>query len=286
MAEFWENMKVTLYFMKLEDKYWGLFLIGLCLLIYISCDKDSRERAEGKYTGLMWIGLITSLICICPVTAYVLLSISPVFYEYYMLWHIVPAGVIVCVAAVYVLGKFKENRVNSLVCMAAFFLILFFAGDFVYTSETLWDDEVVYSEAEEAQVFKLLEKDMEEQGKEQAYLWGPYKIMADSRTYSAKYLPVYGKDIAEPEGVYSDTLRSMYNGYTAYEAKDSPLDNKEEQVMAIANCLNVFPEINCDYVIMQHPKVQGSGVDPVWIFEELGYAFVGETDTLQVFRRL
>ena len=84
-----------------------------------------------------------------------------------------------------------------------------------------------------------------------------------------------------------------------------------EQVMAIANCLNVFEDVSCDYVVIIKPahKVEGwesemanmsekkqkkqqelvnivLEIDTLWIFEQLGYEYVGETTSLQVFRRL
>ena len=277
MAEFWEQMKLTLYFMRLEDKYWGLLIIGLFVLFYL-------RRKETK--GLLIFACAASLVCICPPTAYGLSKFLPAADEYYRLWHIVPAGVVVCVALTLLFELLGQDRKRQVLFALGVFALLFFAGEFAYTSQDAWNDDTTHLGREETAVYELLLADMQKQGMETAYLWGPQKVMADSRIYSVALRPIYGKDIASEESDYSNEQKSMYQGYETYAAPDSPIDNKEEQVMAIANCLNVFPEITCDYVVLVNPAAQGSDVDPVWIFERLGYAYVGETETFQIFRRL
>lgn len=277
MAEFWERMKLTLYFMRLEDKYWGLFLIGLFVLFYL-------RRKETK--GLLIFACAASLVCICPLTAYGLAKLLPAADEYYRLWHIVPAGAVVCAALTLLFELLGQDRRRQVLFALGVSALLFFAGEFAYTSQDAWIDDATHLGREEAAVYELLLADMQKEGKETAYFWGPQKVMADSRIYSAAFRPIYGKDIAAEDSDYSNERKSMYQGYEAYAAPDSPIDNKEEQVMAIANCLNVFPEITCDYVVLVNPAAQGADVDPVWIFERLGYAYVGETETFQIFRRL
>lgn len=277
MAEFWEQMKLTLYFMRMEDKYWGLFLMGLAVLFGL------RRKETGR---LLALSLLLSLICICPVTAYGLSAVFPFLGEYYRLWHLVPAGVVVCAALTLLYSLLSGEGRRQAVYALGVFAILFFAGEFAYTSRDAFNNDRTFLGKEESGAYELVLRDMKEQGKETACLWGPYKVMADCRIYSPAFLPVYGKDIAMEESEYSDTLKSMYEGYTRLEEGDPAADNRDEQIMAVANCLNVFPEIPCDYVIMADPKTAGGDVDCVWIFEALGYVYVGEADTLQIFRRM
>lgn len=298
MAEFYENMKITLYFMKLEDKYWGLFLLGLFVLFY-ACTADAKPSSEteqpaksgnpGKtgrgFRRLLVFTLVTSLICICPVTAYAASKLFPVLNNYYWIWHMVPAGVVICTAMVLAADKIASGK-KVILFFTAMFVVFLFAGEFAYLSADAWNDDKTFLGKEQAGVYQMLLEDMEKQEKETASLWGPYKLMADSRIYSAKFRPVYGKDIAWNAGGYSEVIQGMYQGYALVEDVNSPVSNKEEQIMAIANYLNAFPEVTCDYVIMLNPKTQGADVDPVWIFEKLGYEFIGETESYQMFRRL
>lgn len=301
MAEFLDKMELTLYFMRLEDKYWGVFLLAVFVLFYLG-------KKETK--GLLWVTLVAACICICPLTAYGITLLFPSLESYYPLWHMVPSGVVVCAALTILKEQWCESKKRAAFFLTGAFVILFFAGEFAYTSADAWNDDTSFTGKEQAQVYDLILSDMEKQGKEEASLWGPQKVMADSRVYSAVLYPVYGKDIGSEAAVYSDSLMSMYQGYTTFEAVEGPAENMEEQVMAIANCLNVFTDVSCDYVVMIKPaeKVENwesetqegtaaaqkeqelvqkvLDIDPVWIFEQLGYVYVGETDSLQVFRRL
>lgn len=309
MVEFLEQMELTLYFMRLEDKYWGLFLLGVFVLFYLG-------KKETK--GLLRLTLVTACVCLCPLTAYGLTLLFPSLKDYYHLWHMVPAGVVVCAALTILSKEWCESRRRTAAFLLGVFVILYFAGEFAYTSADAWNDDASFLGKEEAGVYEMILEDMDKEKKTDAALWGPYKIMADSRVYSFSLSPIYGKDIASGSTVYSDSLVSLYQGYSTYEAVEGPAENMEEQVMAIANCLNVFPEVSCDYVVMINPaaKVADWGevskenakkadtvnetdaaneqalidkvrnIDTIWIFEELGYEYVGETESLLVFRRL
>lgn len=315
MAEFLEKMELTLYFMRLEDKYWGVFLLGVFVLIYLG-------RKETK--GLLWMTLATAGLCLCPPLAYGLCRLFPALESYYPLWHIVPAGVVVCATFTILQQEWCESKWCTVLFLAGSFVILFFAGDFSYTSKNVWNDDITFLGKEESKTYELVLSDMEEQGKNVATLWGPDKLMADSRIYSACLHPIYGKDVGSEGALYSESLVSMHQGYSSFESTDKPVENMEDQIMAIANCLNVFPDVSCDYVVMIKPEKKVEewiksteeetadevttddseetvketetidpeliervlDIDTICIFEELGYVYVGETESLQIFRRL
>ena len=301
MAEFIDKMELTLYFMRYEDKYWGVFLLALFLLFYM------RKR-ETK--GLFWMALLLSGICLCPLTAYGITRLIPALEGYYYLWHMVPTAVVVCVAFVILKEQWGDTRRRSLVLVLGVFVILFFAGEFSYTSADAWNDDVSFVGKEQVQVYDMILEDMKEQGQDTASFWGPQKMMADSRVYSALLRPIYGKDISNGAGNYGASLMGMYQGYATFETSEGVTENMEEQIMALANCLNVFEDVSCDYVVMVKPaeKVENweyekeelteeqlarnqelekmaLDIDTVWIFEQLGYEYVGDSDSLYVFRR-
>ena len=263
--------------MRMEDKYWGLFFIGLLVLFYLR-DKETKR--------LLVLACVTSLVCICPLTAYVLMEVFPVLSDYHLLWHVVPMSVVVCAALSLILDRLWKDQVQRWCFVTGIFLLLFFAGEFAYTSADAWNDDATFLGREEVRAYDLILGDMKKQGKDSASLWGPYKLMSDSRVYNADFRPIYGKDIVNEDSPYSDTQRSLFEGYTKYASADAETADKQEQVAAIAGCLNVYSDVVCDYVVMIAPSVQGSDVDAVSIFEELGYVYVGKTDTYQIFRRV
>ena len=111
----------------------------------------------------------------------------------------------------------------------------------------------------------------------------PFELMSKSRIYSGRLQPIYGKDIAASPDAYSGQLQILYQGYSSYEAKDSLLINKDEQLGALANCLHLYPQIDCRYVVVYDPKQQGTDFDAEEIFTSLGYRFVGQTGELMLF---
>jgi len=277
VKEFWEQLKIIFFYMRLEDKYWGLFFIGLLVLFYLRTRETKR---------LLVLASVISLVCICPLTAYILMEVFPLVSDYHLLWHVVPASVVVCAALSLILERLWDNKVQRWGFVVGIFLIFFFAGEFAYTSADAWNDDVTHLGREEVLAYDLILTDMKSRDRESASLWGPYKLMADSRIYDGELRPIYGKDIINADALYSETQRSLFEGYTRYASTDADPADKEEQVAAIAGCLDVYSDVDCDYVVMIAPSAQDADVDVISIFEGLGYVYVGQTGTYQIFRRV
>ena len=140
MAEFWYEMKNVLHYMRLEDKYWGLFLAGLFVLFYLRSKETKR---------LLVLACAASLVCICPLTAYELITLFPALEGYYKLWHMVPAGVVVCAALTLIFERFGQDRRRQFLFVSGMFVILFFAGEFAYSSRDAWNDDATFLGAEQ-----------------------------------------------------------------------------------------------------------------------------------------
>ena len=76
-------MDIMLYFMKLEDKYWGLFLAALFLL-YIFLFVQKKEN--GRW--LVLYGFLTYLVFACPLAYRLFADYGGMEKTYYKVSHI------------------------------------------------------------------------------------------------------------------------------------------------------------------------------------------------------
>ena len=274
MADFLERLKTILFYMRLEDKYWGVFFASLFVLFFLR-DKETK--------GLRSLALGSSLIC--PLTAYGLICLFPSLEGYYKLWHMVPVAGVICTACIRSLEMIGKDRKKQVLFAAGIFVLLFFAGEFAYTSKDAWNGDRTFLGSDEVTAYEMILSDMDKKGKQEAHLWGPYKLMADSRVYHAAFQPVYGKDILHKTESYDETLVSMYQGYEKLFWPDQTAGQRLEQIEAVANFPNAFPDVRVDYVVIEKKAAEGSGADLPNLFESLGYETTGETDFCWVFFR-
>lgn len=294
MAEIKESMELGYYFMNLEDKYWGLFLISLAVLFFFL----------GKKKGfLLGYGVLSYFFLLCPLTVFVLVKCFPALSLYYPIRWLCQIPLFICIAAVLVLERAdKERDWKKLLGTGAFlFLMVFLSGTPVFMEEApAWSSSFGLNQ-EYVQVYDLVLADMEGKGLEKAHVWGPKDWMKDCRVYSADFYPVYGKDIWEEqaalgyETAYSDTQRMLYEFYSTYESVEGPLSNKWQQVEVLADTLNLNTGVACDYVVMHrgtgHWKDRGAKVkrlkkvDVEGAFLSRNYEEVGKTENYYVFYR-
>lgn len=270
-------MDIMLYFMKLEDKYWGLFLAALFLL-YIFLFVQKKEN--GRW--LVLYGFLTYLVFICPLTYRLFADYGGMEKTYYKVSHIELVVPVLCLALTLAWQKIRGYRKKILPLFTLGMVLLFvFSGTLVYTQAgSRMPVQGCYRE-QEKEAYDLMLADAGDA--DAVTFWGPSELMAKSRIYSGRLQPIYGKDIAASPDAYSGELQTLYQGYSSYEAKDSLLINKDEQLGAIANCLHLYPQIDCRYVVVYDPKQQGTDFDAEEIFTSLGYRFVGQTGELMLF---
>lgn len=294
MAEIKESMKLGYYFMNLEDKYWGLFLISLIVLFFFL----------GKKKGfLLGYGMLSYFFLLCPLAVFFLVKWFPALSVYYPVRWLCQVPLFLCIAAVLVFERADKGQdwKKTFGAVVLLFLMVFFSGTPVFMEEnTIWSHETGL-EAEYVEIYDMLLADMEGRDLEKAYVWGPKEWMKDCRVYSADFYPVYGKDIWEEqaalgyEASYSDTQRMLYEFYTTYESVQGPLSNKWQQVEVLADTLNLNGDVACDYVVMHrginHWKERGSkvkkleNVDVEGTFTSRNYEEVGKTENYYVFYR-
>ena len=286
-------MDVILLFMKLEDKYWGIFLAALFFLgVYAMYVKKQGEPKRWP-VFLALYGVISYLIFLCPLTYQAVQRFAPSLSGYYELSHVqlvVPVMVIAGVTAFHLAEK--QGREKAVCLMIGFAALLMVTGDFAYVDpepsgwEAICDDE-------EKKAFDLILAHAEKVGAdEKAHIWGMEKLMAKSRLYDDVLCPLYGKDIAAHPEKYSEALQMMYKGYSSYEIGTGTSINIGDQLDVIACLPGLYPEVECEYLILYDPKMQyddfaeffgEDGFDAVGRVCDLGYEAVGRTEKLLLF---
>ncbi|MBD5544059.1 MAG: hypothetical protein HDR01_07460 [Lachnospiraceae bacterium] len=294
MAEIKESMELGYYFMNLEDKYWGLFLISLVVLFFL------LTRKKGFVLGY---GMLSYFFLLCPASVFFLVTWFPGLSLYYPIRWLCQIPLFLCIGAVLVMERVKQEQdwKKTLGAAGLLVLMLFLSGTPVFLEENpAWSHDSGLEE-EYVETYDLLLADMERRGLEKAYVWGPKDWMKDCRVYSADFYPIYGKDLWDQqaalgyEASYDDTLRMLYEFYTTYESVQGPLANKWQQVEVLADTLNANSNVACDYVVMYrgtgHWKERGSkvkrleNVDVEGTFLSRNYEAVGNTENYYIFYR-
>lgn len=286
-------MDVILLFMKLEDKYWGVFLATLFFL-YVYALYQRKQKTPKKWAMfLACYGLIAYLLFLCPLTYQLVQRFAPSLSGYYELSHVqlmVPVMVMGGVAALF-LAK-EQGREKVVFLLIGFAALLLVTGDFAYVDPEPSGWEAT-CDKEEKKAFDLIlahAKETDTDGK--VRIWGMEKLMAKSRLYDASFSPLYGKDIAKQPEKYSEALQMMYRGYSSYEIGTGTAINIGDQLDAIACLPDLYPEADCEYLILYNPKLQyedyeeffgKDGFDAVSRVCELGYEKVGKTKHLLLF---
>lgn len=295
MAEIKDTINVIGYFMKLEEKYWGLFFISLFVLFFL---------LKGKKRKIVYYGIVSYVFFLFPVTIYAMIQIFPDLSLYYPIRWICQMLLFICLATTSIVVNLMEKgqKKEAIVFGAAFFCMIFLSGMPVFLSDNSVMNHKSELEKEYVESYDIIMQHMKKNNLERAYIWGPKEWMAQSRIYGANLCPIYGKDIWDEspfliKSDYDEEREKLYQFYSYYEAKDSPLVNKEEQLFALAGALVIDSNISCDYITVfksneywlenkeeSQEIIEAIEPDVMAVFIKNGYEFVGETGKLLVFR--
>ena len=269
-------MDITVYFLKLEDKYWGLLLIAAFLLLAVAYKKKDRRL----YAALGLYGFLSYLLFLCPLTYKAIGRLFVPESRYELVSHIWLFSLILPLASALVAGFAKEKKQKVFVALMVV-AVCFLAGDFFLIPEAKQSSSPASYEVYEKSYETIL-RDADSRGVSPV-IWGPSEWMAMSRILSGKMLPVYGKDISSFPEKYPEQILSLKQGYDSYEDPDSPLENKDDQIGALGNLLLQVPETGCRYLAVTDPESQGLSFSAEQILEPLGYEKVAKEGDLEVF---
>ncbi len=285
-------MDVVLLFMRLEDKYWGLFLVALFFL-FLYAQNRKQEKGTQTFLLLSVYGLVAYLLFLCPWIYEWITKLVPVLSDYYTVSHVQLVVPVLSIAGATALllaeNEGKGKRISLLIGLTA---LLYFAGDFAYlpSQEDGWKAK---ASSQEVEIFDLILEHAHQRGEEgKAYIWGMEEIMAKCRLYDAMLCPVYGKDIATVPEKYNEAQNMLYQGYARYDISGGTAINVSDQFDALALLPYQYEQEPCEYVILYDPKTQFEDYkeyfkkkefDAVGHFSALGYEHVGSTKTMLLF---
>lgn len=288
-------MEVTLYYMQLEDKYWGLFLVALFLLFGMAVNRAGSGEEGERFARTAVYGIGAYLLFICPLTHAVVTKIAPALSGYYELSHMELAVPIIALAATVAAGWARnEGKEKFWFFLTGFAVLLFFAGDFVYMPTYTSQTRANGFAEEQRQAYEMMLAHGKDRQDDNLRLWAMEDFMAGSRLYDDAFSPVYGKDMGQKPENYNESLRNMYTAYCTYDSENSTVVNIKEQLDAIGSFPYLFPETEIEYVVVYNPVTQFADYDtfmadkdyePAKNFAGLGYECIGETENYLLFYR-
>lgn len=260
-----------------HGKFAALLLVAILYLGYtirrrnaLYAGADSKDRNKTTMTLCLYTGL-TTLACICPLTALFLMKYQTAFYSYVWIWAIVPETALIAWAATEFLSElWKKKNLKNIMATLILLGIVFLSGNPVseWTREQtaqipamdMTIQQNVGTSPWEA-LTSLMEYRLTESGDDSFTLWAPKEVMAAARAYSADIYPVYGRSIWDVSlGGYSyDTYETgqedLYlwmshleaTGETEYVRMD---DSTGARTVDFADCLVYAAEAEVDMILL------------------------------------
>ncbi|MBR4759705.1 MAG: hypothetical protein IK078_06120 [Lachnospiraceae bacterium] len=324
----------AIYGLKLDDQYWGLYLVSILILFYcafrwksVGGDGQTARMMNEKNVGVTDDRKVSSRLLFITAT-YCILSFFPFFlgklydltagifpesYRYEELSHIwlypliLPLALGIAVSFASKVedvqlsvkpdgktdGKEKSlyDRLLPAFLIGILILVFCWAGNpltiFRDAKETVKENGYgAFFTKEESGAFDLILSDADVIGAGDITIWGSREMMAKSRTYDARLMPVYGKDIVIHPEKYSQEIETFAANYDLYEAKADHVGSKADAIGVIANTPNLYEGVACDYVVIYDPASQGADVDADGIFSETGYRKVGQSGRYLIYSRI
>ncbi len=250
-------MKVAVfYYMRLEDKYWVLFFAALVLLCAMHEYGKLSDVYGGRLRRIAGYGLVSYILLFSSIVYDIVASKFPWFQSYYELTHAVMMTVIIAIATTAAALQIHEKEKKKLAVLAAgLVVVLCFAGDFAYfpSAGQDWNYDV---SKEEKQIYEMMLSHADSRGVKEVTFWGMDELMFKSVFYDESLSPVYRKDILAGNAAYGEGAFQMYEGYRKYAEKKYNAERLREFSYALAGLQEIYPEVECEYIIVYRPEVR------------------------------
>lgn len=189
-----------------NDKLLALFLLAL-LLVWLLELGEKTHRRIWRYSTVLGI------LCICPVTAAMLMEYQTKFYDYQWIWALVPCTAMTACGGVLLLDRLWKNSActgwrRGVLLAGILALILLCGGN----ADSRWDIRDLREEREKAA--RTLEA--MSGGQEGICLWAPEEIMEHARSLDGSLTLVYGRNMwqehlnAYSYDTYTQVQRDLY----------------------------------------------------------------------------
>lgn len=194
-----------------NGKYAALLFLVLLFLWF-------RKEEEKEKLLLIYTTLAT-LLCVCPISAAVLMVYQTRFYDYEWIWNYVPLTLLVAYGGTLFLTKYWECYKKSIwKCMgitSAVVALIYLCGSM---GNSGFDGDGERWARTKAQ--QTLSEMVEKTGREDICLWAPKEIMEAARAYDGNIRLVYGRDMwdaalgAYSYDTYGEAEESLYRWMT------------------------------------------------------------------------
>lgn len=177
----------------------------LAVLLFLWLGKHRKQRT------LFWYTACVTGLCICPLTAALLMAYQTRFYNYEWVWSLVPVTPVIAYGGTVFLAQIWENYEKGRIAgrtgvwkpvllTACCIGVLFLCGsmgkpDWQKTGERLGDQDWEESQPEEKKQKIRAALDVALEGKDTICLWAPVEVMDEARRYSGRILLPYGRNL-------------------------------------------------------------------------------------------
>lgn len=246
MREFIKNAQLGWLQYISDGKFAALLIIAL-LFIWLR-----QKEIRGKYKGLIWYTTIMTIVCICPITAMVLMKYQTKFYDYQWIWNAVPVTIIIAFAiTIFWLsmmekyGKTYGHNWEKIGMTLVLIAVICVSGGMKNPVDAM------ESHGEERKATAMILEKIGEAGQMgECTLWAPKEILEYARALDGRVRLLYGRNMwDEALNAYSYDVYGQEK-VALYEWMNRVEEIGAEEDMAGRVCLDTAKELGVTHVVL------------------------------------
>lgn len=261
MRELMKNAQMGWLQYTSGGKLVALLLVALLLLWF--GQKEIRE----KYKGLVWYTTIMTIVCICPVTAMVLMKYQTKFYDYQWIWNTVPVTIMIAFTVTVLWSSMMEKYEKTGRHMWKKIGITFLLVALICVSGGMKKPVAgIEPDVDSREATTMILKKISETGQNtDCILWAPKEIMEYARILDGRVRLLYGRNMWDTAlNAYS------YDGYgqehvALYEWMTRIEETGTTDELTVRVCLDEAKDLGVTHMIL--PK--GTEVEVLTVAEEM-----------------
>lgn len=246
MRELMKNAQMGWLQYTNDGKFAALLLVALLLFWF------GQKEVRGKNRTLIWYTTIMAIVCICPVTAMLLMKYQTKFYDYQWIWNLVPVTAVIALAVTIfwssMMEKYGKTYGDS--CKKIGITLALIALICVSGSMKNPIDITETGGKEQKAAEMILAKISETGPAGECMIWAPKEIMEWARSLNGQVQLPYGRNMwdealnAYVYDVYGSERVALYEWMTRVEETGAA----EEEVGKV--CLDMAEMLGVTHVVL------------------------------------